>query len=87
MAKLLPSGVISDSEGTSSRGFPDVLLIIIMLRGDGDFVSYKVGRVESNAESASVKALVLDLAIKRPVAALYWDRSTPVFTLLSLYPD
>merc|ERR1719354_653239 len=42
--------VASDSEGTPSTGLPDVLLVIVVLGGDGDLVSNEVGRVETDTK-------------------------------------
>merc|ERR1719225_2006799 len=39
-----------DGEGPTSRGLPDVLLVVVVLGGDGDLVSNQVGGVETHAE-------------------------------------
>jgi len=46
----LVSVVGRDSESTTSVGFPTVLVIIVVLGDDNDFLSYQVGGVETHTE-------------------------------------
>lgn len=39
-------GVGGDGEGSSGSGLPDVLLVVVVLGDDGDFVGNEVGRAE-----------------------------------------
>jgi len=47
---LFGISVGTDGEGTSGRGLPHVLLIIVVLRGDGHLVGHQVGGVETHTE-------------------------------------
>merc|ERR1719334_1828668 len=49
-AELLPLAVKGDGEGSSRRGLPDVLLVIVVFRSHGNFVGHEVSRVETHSE-------------------------------------
>ena len=49
-AKLLALGVGCEGEGSTGTGLPDILLIIIVLRNDGDAVGDEVCGVETNTK-------------------------------------
>jgi hypothetical protein len=49
-AKGLTLSVLSESEGTTGAGLPDVLLVIVVLGDDGDLVGDEVCRVETDTE-------------------------------------
>lgn len=44
------SCVAGDGERAASLGFPDVLLVIVMLSHHGDLLGYQVGRIEAHAK-------------------------------------
>ena len=45
--------ISGDSKGATSLGFPDILLIIIMFRGNNNFLGHQVSRVETHTELAN----------------------------------
>jgi hypothetical protein len=49
-AEGLTLGVSGDVEGTTGRGLPDVLVVIVVLGDDANTVGNQVGRVETNTE-------------------------------------
>jgi len=51
-AELLTVNILGDLEGATGAGLPDVLLVVVVLGDDGDLVSNKVGRVETDTELA-----------------------------------
>mmetsp|Transcript_24215 Transcript_24215/g.78143 ORF Transcript_24215/g.78143 Transcript_24215/m.78143 type:complete len:287 (-) Transcript_24215:9-869(-) len=51
-AERLALGILAHSEGAARGGLPDVLLVIVVLRGDDDAVGDEVRRVEADAELA-----------------------------------
>ena len=43
-------GILDDGEGTTSGGLPDVLLVVVVLGNNGDFVGSQVSGVETDTE-------------------------------------
>ncbi|MNE61448.1 hypothetical protein D3C80_1566630 [compost metagenome] len=83
-AQSFAFSVFSDGECTTCAGFPDILLIIIVLGGNDNLVGNQVCRVETNTELTNQGHISTSLQSLHKVLCSRSSNSTQIVNQISL---